>query len=396
MNRRHKTYAGVHQRCQAGCPADRCRTHRWSWTFETAPGPAGQRRRLGGGGYRTAKDARDAREKTIQAVRGGTAVLDRTRTFAVWSLEWLAAKVERGELRPSTALSYRLALDNHLLPQIGRVKLPDLTGWDLTRAYAQINRVTSPASVARIHALVSGCLASAHRAGLVAQNVALLAEKPKRTRVRYTPWTPQQLARFLDFAEEHDPRFAVLVDFAAHSGLRRGELLGLKWSDVDLGSGRVSVCRQRTTVAGRVHLTQTKTDAGERVLWIGKGTCSLLRAWRARQAAERLRWGPAYTEGGWVFTWQDGSPVHPDGATKRFLGLVRKSGLPAQRFHDLRHYRASAFLSSGAEMGQVSKLMGHQSLQVTVDIYGHLDEQAHQELAEKADRQTPRRKREAG
>ncbi|MEW2539298.1 site-specific integrase [Micromonospora chalcea] len=390
MNRRHPTYRGVYQRCTDTCPTDRCRTHRWAYTAETAAGPDGKRTRYAKGGYATAKDARDARNEILHAHRAGEAVAGRARTFSEWSAEWLDAKVERGELRPSTARSYRDLLKNHLVPKIGKVKLTELRGEHLTRAYAETATVTSPSTVRRIHAMVSGCLTSAKRAGVAPRNVAPDAELPKRKPRRVEPWQPEHLGQLLDWLERHDERMLPVVLLTAHSGMRRGEALGLKWDDIDLDTGRVEIRRQRTTIAGKVQVSdETKTDSAARVYWLDESTCAELRRWRAQQHRERLAWGPAWNDGGWVFTLGDGKPLNPDVVSHRFTKAVRAAQLPPARFHDLRHYRAAAFIATGADAAQVAKAMGHVSYSTTVNMYGYLIERKHREMAEAAAALTP-------
>ena len=126
----------------------------------------------------------------------------------------------------------------------------------------------------------------------------------------------------------------------------------------------------------------TKTDAGQdRVVYLDAGTLDVLKAWRRQQLTERLAWGPAWVDTGHVFTREDGQPLHPETITKRFARLARDAGLPTTRFHALRHFRAAALISTGADIAAVSKAMGHASIAVTSDIYGSLFDRASAEKA---------------
>jgi integrase len=191
-----------------------------------------------------------------------------------------------------------------------------------------------------------------------------------------------------------DHRLYPLVLVAGHSGARRGELAAMRWGDVDLTSGRWVVGRQRTSIAYEVTEKSTKTEAGEdRVIYLDAGTCTELRTWKAQQNRERLSWGPAYVDGGYVFTRENGEPYHPDFISKTVARLMRRAGIEAGHLHTLRHFRAGALISTRADIAAVSKSMGHSSIQVKSDIYGSLFERANQEMSEKAAALVPRRRR---
>lgn len=438
MNRpfvyRGKPAAGVFQRCRGNCPPDGCDRHKWSYSIEL---PAGKRRQVTKSGFDTGKAAMLARADIAKAHRDGTLPADTKRTVGAWLNEWLAGKIERGELEDSTARGYQDNITNHLIPKLGHRKLGDLRGLDLTRAYAEMTRERreaiaaaearnreyadqaaavnarraaagkvrrlaakrvavprplSPSSVARIHACLSGALKSAVKQGLIVRNVAGDAELPKVERKKVRPPTPEQYGAFLDAMEGE--RLYPLFVLAGHSGLRRGELVGLRWSDVDLTTGRLVVQQQRVSVGYRVRERDTKTDAGQdRVVFLDAGTLDALKAWRKQQMAERLAWGPAYRGAvGYVFTREDGAALHPDAVTKAFARLARRSGLAAGKLHALRHFRAAALISTGADIAAVSKAMGHASIAVTSDIYGWLFEKANQEMSEAAAALVPRRR----
>jgi integrase len=322
----------------------------------------------------------------------------------------------------------------YLDPKLGTLRLGDLRGQHITRAYAEVMAerraaieqaqarneqhrraanewnaahpgsrpkaphqvaippTVSPVTVRRIHAVEFGALKSAVKAGLVPRSVAPDVELPKATKHKVRPWTPAEYGRFLDYVERTAPRWYPFVLLAGHSGLRRGELLGLRWSDLDSSTGRLVVARQRISVGYQVREgDNTKTDAGQRVVVLDAGTVAALRAWRKTQLEERLAWGAAYQDrGGLLFTHEDGRPLHPDHVSKVFRRLVTRAGLPAAKLHALRQYHAAALISTGADIAAVSKLLGHSSIAITSDIYGGLFEQASAELSERAAGLVPR------
>jgi integrase len=180
---------------------------------------------------------------------------------------------------------------------------------------------------------------------------------------------------------------------AVRSGLRRGELAGLQWRDIDLDTGRIVVHRQRTTVGYEVREKTPKSEAGEeRIVYLDDGTLKVLKRWRRQQAAEREQWGAAYHDSDYMFTREDGRPYHPDYLTKVYKRLATRAGLRTTKLHGMRHFRASALISTGADISAVSKEMGHSTIAVTSDLYGYLFEKASKRMAKRAAKLVPRAK----
>lgn len=173
---------------------------------------------------------------------------------------------------------------------------------------------------------------------------------------------------------------------AAGTGLRLGEVAGLRWSDVDLDGGWLIVAQQAQQVGNDVTYVRPKTRAGEdRRVALGASTVDVLRSWRARQSAARLAWAGAWQETGLVFTAADGSPLLPFSVSRAFSRQVALHAMPHMTFHGLRHLRATVLLSSGVPMAVVSKMLGHSSIQLTVNTYGHLLDEAAVDAAQRAD-----------
>lgn len=436
MNRYSPRHKGIYQRCRADCPTDRCRSHPWSYSVELPTGAGGKRRQASKGGFDTAREAAAARAEVVRRHRDGELPADPKLTVQVWLPKWLSGRVERGELAASTARGYDDMIRLYLVPKLGHRRLGELRGLTITDAYreimadrqAQIEQATArnreyaaraeqvnarraargrvrmapaarvavprpvgPTTIRRIHACLSAALKAAVRQGFIASNPASNADLPKAAPRKVAPPTPEAYGAFLDAVE--GDRLYPLWMLLGHSGLRRGEALGLLWEDLDLSTGRLAVSRQRVSVGYQVAERSTKTDAGQRTIFLDRDVLAALKGWRKTQLAERLAWGPAYTRSGHMFTREDGVPLHPDRVTKLFARAARQHGLGVTRIHALRHFRAAALISTGADTAAVSKTMGHASIGVTVDIYGSLFESAAQQLAETAAGYVPRRAR---
>jgi integrase len=182
-------------------------------------------------------------------------------------------------------------------------------------------------------------------------------------------WTPAQAGVFLDYVAEHDQDFEPLWHLAAYRGPRRGEMAGLKWTEVNLAAGTIEISKQLTEVDYDVEEGAPKSLAGERTIPVDDEGMRLLRAHRKRQLAERLRLGGAWVESGRVFTKPDGSSLRPSWIGDQFERLYTAAGLPPIRLHDLRHTAATLMLAAKVEMKIVQEILGHSAIAVTADLY---------------------------
>jgi integrase len=180
-------------------------------------------------------------------------------------------------------------------------------------------------------------------------------------------WTAAQAAEFLRFARAD--RWYAVFHVVALRGLRRGEVCGLRWEDVDLATGTISVVRQVQRRGGHVVESAPKSAAGTRIVALDHTTVTALRQHRHRQNVERAAAGDRWREGGWVFTYRDGRPLAPDRLTRHFNTMVSRSGLPPVRLHGLRHGAATLALAAGTELKVVSAMLGHSTIQLTADTY---------------------------
>jgi integrase len=431
---RGRPVAGVVQRCKDNCP-DPCSQHRWAYSIELPAGASGKRRQPTKGGFATGKDAMQARADLAKQHRDGTLPADDKKTVGQWMDEWLAAKLERKEIEDTTHRGYSDNIKNYIRPKLGHIKLKDMRGIDLTRFYAEIvadrvkaravaearnaeyaeeakrindarllagkvrmvppKRVAVPrtlgaSSVARIHACISGALGDAVP-DLVPRNVAKDAKLPQVTKRKVRPPAPEQMGEFLD-AVTHERLYPLLV-VAGYSGLRRGELVGLQWGDMDPMTGRLVVERQVVSPGDTLVIRDTKSEAGQdRVVFLDAAVREVLTSWAATQYTEKEMWGDAYQGDGqgWMFTREDGRMLHPDRVTKVASRLLRQFGLD-NTLHGLRHFWAAALISSGADISAVSKAMGHASIGITSDIYGSLFEKASADMAVRASALIPRK-----
>jgi integrase len=269
----------------------------------------------------------------------------------------------------------------HVAPRIGHRTLQQLTPAILNDLYAELMESgrkngrgggLSAKTVRYVHATVHKVLADAVDAGLLSINPADRARPPKP---RVAPqnemrcWDAEQLAKFLAHVEGH--RLQAAFHLAAMTGMRRGEVLGLRWQDVDFESGRLAVRHTLVSVAYQLRESTPKTHQA-RVVDLDSGTLDHLRMHRTRLEAERVAWGAGYQENDLVFRREDASPVHPDSFTQTFNAEVRRSGLPRIRLHDLRHSHATIALRAGVPVKVISERLGHENPAFTLKQYAHV------------------------
>src|SRR5215218_10731316 len=271
-------------------------------------------------------------------------------------------------LRPSTLARYESHVRCAIGPSLGGLPLQAVMPTHLNSLYSDLRAAgRAPKTIRNVHGVLSKALADAERWGLVSRNAARLADVPAVARPKLRVWSPQQTWAFLR-AVASDRLFAAWL-LAATTGMRRGELLGLRWADVDLDVGVLRITQARVRAGNQVVAGEPKTARGRRTIALDPATVAALRQHRKRQAEERLLAGPRYADSGLVFTMPDGSPIHPNRFGLWFRRRTRTAGLPAIRLHDMRHSYATAGLAAGVPPKVMSERLGHATVAFTLDTY---------------------------
>ncbi len=368
------------------CPQLAASSSHGTWQFVVSlPGLGGKRRQMRKSGFATKKEAAGELAKIVAQVTAGDYRDDGRQTVAKYLNEWLERSIEDG-LRPSTARGYRAYITNDMIPALGHVRLGNLTPSHVDAFLRQLRADgRGVTTVRRIHAILRSALASAKRRRLVSYNAAIDVDVPAANSSHVEPWEPAELAVFLDHAITD--RLGAIYEVLAFTGLRRGEACALRWSDIDLEHGVITVRTNLVSVGGPVVEGLPKTRKGERRVDIGDRTIGALMVHKLGQDAQR-----AYVGSGWrgttdrVFTRPDGSDVSPDHVSAVFRRLLGEARFPDDadlpdadrrrlrkiRLHDLRHGAASMALMAGFDIATVSKKLGHSSISITADTYTHL------------------------
>lgn len=329
----------------------------------------------------------EAAAKLTAALRDrdrGLPAISEKQTLGQYSSHWL--EIKHTAVKVTTWVRYEELLRVHALPMLGTLPLEKITPQHLERLYlARITAGASPSTVRRVHTLLHHVFSDALRIGLLARNVSELVDPPRAPRHEMAFLTREQARALLAAASGH--RLEALIVLALSTGMRQGELLGLRWRNVDLEARKVVVQQTVKYVSGQGYLfTDPKTKQSRRTVRLSTLAVEALQQHRTQQLEERLSVGPLWQDLDLVFPSKLGTPLDGGNVLSRVLHpLLRQAGLPIIRFHDLRHTAASLALAQGRNIKEVSELLGHADVAVTLSLYAHVSPDMQGQLADAMD-----------
>jgi integrase len=326
---------------------------------------------------KTRKDVSDRLDAEKARLKAGMVATGKSQTVEQYLTTWLNVWA-KPKVRPATFTTYEMYVRRHLIPCLGRIQLDKLTADHVQDMLNRKGAELSPRSVSHLRAILRTALNRALKTGLVVRNVAALAEPPKVTHEEMHFLTAEQARHLIDLADEdHQALYRV----ALNMGLRRGELLGLRWSDVKFDRNELTVNYALLTIDGKPVLVEPKTTKSRRTLTMSPSVAEALRSHKARQNAERLRLGDKWIDMDLVFCGAHGLPLDGSALTKGFQRFLMASKLPKIRFHDLRHTCASLLLSRGTPIHDVAAQLGHSTPSLVLTTYGHAMPKAGSQVA---------------
>lgn len=338
--------------------------HRWLGTFDSRKGA-----------QRKLTEAHAAADR-------GNFIEPTKQTVGEFLVEWLEAR--RAQLRPRTFGNYSRDIQGHLIPRIGGVKLARLEPSRINAVYADLlangNRVTgkglSARAVQHVHVVLGRACEDAVKWGRLSRNPVRLADAPKPQRRDMDTWSQEELIEFLTWCKENDHIYRCARHYAAFllaatTGMRRGEVLGLRWRDADLTKGKLTVSQSLVGNRSDVQFMPPKTQAGLRTIALDPSSVTALKTHRLATTSKEL-----------VFCEEDGRPLNPNAFSHNFDSAVRLAGMRRIRFHDLRHTYATLALRAGVNPKTVQERLGHSNVAITLGIYTHVTERDHQEAAD--------------
>ena len=344
----------------------------WCVTFDLGIDPAtGKRRQKRKRGFVTRKEAETALTKMITDAEDGLFDQSDRVTVTDFLEQWLASK--ESTVRKSTYRSYAWLVKMHIVPHLGKAKLTDLTPIQLQKYYTKLQKLDKPLSnrsILHIHIVLQEALDRAMKWGLLNRNVAKLVDPPRAKKVQFTVWTQKEAAKFLNACRED--RYYIAFLLAIMTGMRKGEVLGLRWQDVDIEQSLISV-RQTLSYTGKGSEFQApKTEHGKRAIAIPTQVVEALKRHKRQQAQEKLMLGQEYQDNDLVVATRFGTFVTARNLDRSWYQYLDELDVPRIRFHDLRHTHASLMLLQGVHPKVVSERLGHANIGITLDTYSHV------------------------
>jgi integrase len=326
------------------------------------------------GGFRTKKEAEEALRRALHRVDAGSDPFPDRQTLREYSAKWL--EHQRGRLRPHPWRRYSQILRDHVLPEIGDLKLEKIRPAHVQHVLDSVAaKGLAPRSVIETRAVISSAMRQALAWGLISANPVTAVRPPRAERKPLAVPTAAQLSALVDAARGTPWEIPVL--FSVNTGARRGEVLALRWADVDLDAARVRIVRSlqrvKTDTGSTLRFMEPKTDRARREIALPPAAVARLRRYRQEQAARRLALGPGWAGLDLVCERGDGQPFDPDAFTHAFKRLAARAGLdPRTRLHDSRHGVATTLLSKGVHPAIASAVLGHASPAFTMSVYQHV------------------------
>jgi integrase len=380
------------------------RGSRWYIKYDLQPDPVTGKRRpkMQVTEARTRKEAQQALNVALGEVAKGNHPKPSRQTLGSYLEEWL--RTITSTVSEATLYSYQRNLRLHVIDHIGSVLLTKVDPGSLNGLYAKLlaegrkdGRAggLSPRSVQYIHTIVHRAFKDAVRWGRLIRNPVDAADPPKPidttdpeadhadgdVSIDVQAWPAEVLADFLARSKGYGDRYYGLWAVLATTGARRGEILGLRWSDVDFDTSRAAVRQTVICVNHQVRIKQPKTKKSRRSLALDPDTIKVLKEWRRRQSEEKLLLGPGYRDHGLVFAKLTGEPLHPERVSREFERRIERWGLERITLHGLRHTWATLALAKGVHPKVVQERLGHSAVSVTLDLYSETTPVLHEEAA---------------
>jgi integrase len=330
--------------------------------------PDGKRKSFYG---KTREEVQKKLKQAIRDVDNGLQLTSNQETLGQYLTNWLEGV--KHQVKTSSFHCYDNSIRIHVVPSLGKHRLAKLTPQHLQNFYTQkLDAGLSSTTVRQIHLILHRALKDAMRMGMIQRNVTEMVRPPRKRKVEMKTLDARQAALFVEAA--NGERLEALFVLAITTGMRQGELLGLRWQDVDIDKGIIHVRQALYITRGVIYLTEPKTVNSRRTIQLAKVAIYALRKYRISYLQEAMAFGPDWnTKYNLVFPTTTGNPIRAAHLVESaFHRILRNAGLSRIRFHDLRHTAATLMLERGVNPKMVSEILGHSDISITLGIYGHI------------------------
>jgi integrase len=341
----------------------------WTFVIDVGRDARGKRIQKWRRGFKSKKAAEAAMRLELHQRHSGTYIEKNAETVGELLDRWLTTVI-RHKIKPTTLEDYTLTITKHLKPALGHIPVQALTAATVQKFYSdRLDAGIGARTVQLCHQRLQQALALAEREGIVSRNVCRSTEPPKAAPRPGTSWTAEEARRFLSAAE--DDNYWPLWSLALATGLRRGELLGLRWQDLDFDRRLLTVRQSVVLLDGSPIIQGLKTDASRRAVKLSSDVVAALRTHRLAYAERRLA-SSQWADKDLVFCTRDGKPLNPNNVYRNYQAIIEGAGVPRINLHGARHTHTTLALASGAPLKAVSERLGHAKSSITLDTYSHV------------------------
>lgn len=332
--------------------------------------------------YDTITAARKALRKHEAERDAGRAEIPRDITLEEWLNEWMESIVTLSRAE-TTIYAYNQMIRNHIVPAIGKIQLQKITPMILQRYYAELMRSKKLSSntVKKHHNLLHLALKTAQKQGMLQTNPADMVEAPKTVTPEIGYYNMEQLQQLFSLSEGN--RLEVVIKLGGILGMRREEIMGLKWDAIDFENRIISISEVRTSAGSEIVVKEPKTGSSYRTLYMPDEIVKILRNEYDAQQENKAFFKNSYNDSGYVVVTKDGTPIRPNYISELFKNFISDNNLPPITLHGLRHSFASVANAKGVTLYDIGKVLGHSTPSTTGKIYTHLFDKNHQELLDK-------------
>ncbi|MGG3665199.1 tyrosine-type recombinase/integrase [Bacillus gobiensis] len=354
-------------------PAKNKKGYTYSFTIELGRDPITKKRKqITRRGFATKREAEKVANEIENQINKDTYIVDSKMTLKEYLNKWLDLAAKR-KVRETTFTNYKRAIDYRVIPVLGHFQLSELKSTHFEQFInSLIQDGLSERYIEYIYTVLYGALEKAVDWELIIKNPLKKVDIPRGRRRKTITWSREELNRFLDHAKFSDITYYMAFKLDAYTGLRRGELLGLKWSDVDFSENRINVSRSLIYDKQGFRFGPVKTEKSERSVKVDKKVMEELRSYKAKQSELKMAIRSEYDDQNLIFARKDGQPIYFRTFTTVFNRSIKEANVPKIRVHDIRHTHATLMLEAGASLKDVQERLGHSSIQMTGDIYAHV------------------------
>ncbi|WP_230868232.1 tyrosine-type recombinase/integrase [Iocasia frigidifontis] len=364
------------------------RNGKWQISVEAGHDPVTGKRKRKYGTAETKKEAKILEAKLIEEYKKGTSIDGSKITLEKHLREWL--KEDCADLAPRTYASYKMIVEKHLIPALGKLRMNEINSkhimgyqnYKLKEGRINGEGGLSARTVQYHHRVLSRALKVAAKWQIIENNPCEYVDAPSVKKPEFNTFSPEQINKIIEIAK--GTWFFEILITAIYTGMRRGELLGLRWSDINWDKGEIKVRQQAQHLRNKgVKLRELKTESSKREMGIPDNVLKILKKLKSKQAEIKLQLGKKYKKHDLVFCYGDGSPRNPQGITKKFNNILKEAEISQNyRFHDLRHTFATLSLQEGTKMKTLQKIMGHATYNTTANTYSHVTDKMKKEAVD--------------